>query len=100
MVTAQEMGRKGGKVKSDAKAAAAKKNASKPRGKWLTAIAYQLAGVKEPFAFGLVVVKGKPPAGDEKQHEWICKQVLANGIGLRNEGGFVFLELMTTSMPV
>jgi hypothetical protein len=31
MVTAQEMGKKGGQAKSEAKAAAARKNATKPR---------------------------------------------------------------------
>lgn len=36
MVTAQQMGKKGGQAKSLVKAAAARKNASKPRGKWVT----------------------------------------------------------------
>lgn len=42
MVTASEMGRKGGQAKSEAKAAAARKNASKPRGKWVTFVYYRV----------------------------------------------------------
>lgn len=36
MVTAKEMGKKGGEAKSEAKAKAARKNASKPRARWVT----------------------------------------------------------------
>ena len=97
MVTASEMGKKGGQAKSKAKAEAARKNASKPRGKWVTAIAYELAGVKQAFAFGLVLVAGKPPSGDEKQHEWVCQQVQKHGLGIDENCGFEFLELVVTS---
>lgn len=97
MVTAKEMGKKGGQAKSEAKTAAARKNASKPRGKWVTAIAYELAGVKQAFAFGLVLVAGKPPRGDEKRHEWVCQQVQQHGIGIDDDCGFEFLELVVSS---
>ena len=97
MVTASEMGKKGGQAKSEAKAAAARKNASKPRGKWVTAIAYQLAGVAPAFSFGLVLVAGKPPRGDEKQHDWVCEQVQQHGVGINEDCGFKFLELVVTS---
>lgn len=97
MVTASEMGKKGGQAKSEAKTEAARKNASKPRGKWVTAIAYQLAGVDQAFAFGLVLVAGKAPAQDEAQHEWVCRQVLEHGIGINKDCGFEFLELVVTS---
>ena len=100
MVTSQEMGKKGGQAISPAKTAAARKNASKPRGRWVTAIAYKLADVCAPFDFGLVVTSGKPPSDDEKQHDWVCRKVRENGLGLENETGFEFLELMTTSMTV
>ena len=97
MVTASEMGKKGGQAKSKAKASAARKNASKPRGKWVTAIAYQLAGVNQAFAFGLVLVAGKAPVQDEARHEWVCRQVQEHGIGIDEHCGFEFLELVVTS---
>ena len=37
-MNAKEMGKKGGKVKSEVKANAARQNAKKPRGVWFTAI--------------------------------------------------------------
>ncbi len=97
MVTASEMGRKGGQAKSDAKAAAARKNARKPRGKWVTAIAYQLAGVNQAFAFGLVLLTGQQPSNPEKQHDWVCQQVLKHGVGIHERCGFEFRELVVTS---
>lgn len=97
MVTAKEMGAKGGKAKSEAKTAAARKNASKPRGKWVTAIAYELAGVNKAFSFGLVLVAGKAPRGDEKLHDWVCQQVQTHGLGVPADCGFEFLELVVTS---
>lgn len=39
---AQELGRKGGQAKSPAKTAAARANAKKPRGKWVTSVAYRV----------------------------------------------------------
>ena len=97
MVTAKEMGKKGGQAKSEAKSAAARRNASKPRGKWVTAIAYELAGVNKTFAFGLVLVAGKAPQGDEKRHDWVCQQVQEHGVGINENCGFEFLELVVTS---
>lgn len=38
---AQELGKLGGQVKSERKTAAARRNATKPRGKWVTAVAYR-----------------------------------------------------------
>jgi hypothetical protein len=100
MVTASEMGKKGGQAKSESKAAAARKNASRPRGKWVTAIAYELAGVNPAFAFGLVVVAGKAPNSAEKQHDWVCQQVLKHGLGIDESCGFEFLELVVISRIV
>ena len=54
MVTASEMGKKGGGAKSEAKTAAARKNASKPRGKWVTF-----------FYFGAL-------GADNKMHDGCC----------------------------
>ena len=98
MVTAQEMGKKGGQAKSEAKAAAARKNATKPRGKWVTAIAYEIGNVEQHNAFGVVVTKGSPPAGS-KSHEWLEAKVCELGVGLRGRavGELEFLQLLSTS---
>lgn len=55
---AQELGKKGGSVKSEAKAKAAKANASKPRGKLVTVIAYRGEDHKGKEYFGATVEKG------------------------------------------
>ena len=99
MVTAQQMGSKGGKAKSPAKTAAARKNASKPRGKWVTAIAYQLANEPASIAFGVVMANGKPPTDIVKCHEWICKWIRQEGAGI-DDCDFRFCELATVSKRV
>jgi len=58
---AELLGKKGGQAKSEAKTKAARENASKPRGKWATAIAYAatLEGdIGEPHD-GVLLVPGK-----------------------------------------
>lgn len=55
---AQELGKKGGSVKSEAKTKAAKANASKPRGKMVTVIAYRGETSDGVARFGAVVEKG------------------------------------------
>ena len=56
---AQELGRKGGKVKSERKTAAVRKNASKPRGKWVTALYYTAySSPTSSVITGLVMCKG------------------------------------------
>ena len=99
MVTAQEMGKKGGEAKSEAKTAAARKNASKPRGKWVTAIAYELEGVQRHKAFGVVLVQGKPPHG-AANHEWLHQKVRLLGVGLQKEESLQFAELAASSRMV
>ena len=89
MVTAHEMGKKGGQAKSEAKTVAARKNAAKPRGKWVTAIAYEVANVPQYKRFGVVITAGSPPSG-VKNHEWLVAKVLDLGVGL---GGYVTGEL-------
>jgi hypothetical protein len=99
MVTASEMGKKGGSVKSEAKAAAARKNASKPRGKWVTAIAYEIANVRQYKAFGCVITKGSPPSGAKSQ-EWLVAKVRERGVGLQDAGDLEFLKLSASSIKV
>lgn len=54
---AQELGRKGGQAKSPAKTAAARANAKKPRGKWVTAVAYRVKSDGK-FYQGVAVRRG------------------------------------------
>ena len=100
MVTAQEMGKKGGGAKSEAKAAAARKNASKPRGRWVTAIAYELANVEKYKAFGSIITMGSPPSGALACHDWLCNKVRERGVGLKDVGEFEFLNLSSSSLKV
>lgn len=99
MVTASEMGRKGGQAKSEAKAAAARKNANKPRGKWVTAIAYEVANVPQFKAFGVVLARGAPPSG-ARSHEWLAAKVRELGIGLQDAGDLEFLNLSASSRKI
>jgi len=99
MVTASEMGRKGGQAKSEAKAAAARKNASNPRGKWVTAIAYEVANVPQFKAFGVVLARGAPPSG-ARSHEWLAAKVRELGIGLQDAGDLEFLNLSASSRKI
>jgi hypothetical protein len=99
MVTASEMGKKGGQAKSEAKTAAARKNASKPRGKWVTAIAYEVANVPQFKAFGVVLVRGAPPSG-AKNHEWLVAKVRELGLGLQDAGDLEFLNLSASSRRI
>ena len=100
MVTASEMGKKGGSAKSDAKTAAARKNASKPRGRWVTAIAYELANVEKYKAFGSIITMGSPPSGALACHDWLCNKVRERGVGLKDVGELEFLHLSSSSLKV
>lgn len=94
------LGRSGGKATSEAKTAAARKNAAKPRGRWFTAIAYTLDGVEKYKSFGVVLVKGLAPKGVEAYHDWVCAKLREYGVGLRDEKEFSFIELATNSLMV
>jgi hypothetical protein len=96
MVTAKEMGSIGGKAKSEAKAKAARKNASKPRGKWVTAIAFELEGVEKHKAFGVVLAKGKGPTNAVEFHDWVCKQIREQSIIHRGAENLNFIHLATS----
>lgn len=69
---AQELGKKGGSVKSEAKTKAARANAAKPRGKWVTAIAYRGASSDGRELFGVALSRGK--LNDDAQFDEICLQ--------------------------
>ena len=100
MVTASEMGKKGGSVKSEAKAKAARKNASKPRGRWVTAIAYEIGNVPAHKAFGSIITRGSPPSGAAACHEWLSAKVREHGAGLQDAGDLEFLQLSSSSLKV
>lgn len=59
MTTVKQAGKKGGSVKSEAKTKAAKANASKPRGKWVTAIHAEWADKHGQDHSALVIARGK-----------------------------------------
>lgn len=99
MVTASEMGKKGGQAKSEAKTAAARKNASKPRGRWVTAIAYEVANVERFKAFGVVLATGSPPSG-ARNHDWLVEKVREMGVGLQDAGDLEFINLSASSRKV
>lgn len=56
---AQELGKKGGQAKSEKKTAAVRENAKKPRGKWVTGVAYQFEDVSGDAVWGLILMQGK-----------------------------------------
>ena len=70
----KEMSRKGGMAKSDAKTKAARKNASKPRGKWVTSIAYEYTSQASASRFGSCLLRGKPPQG-QNDFDWAIEYI-------------------------
>lgn len=70
---AQELGKKGGSAKSEAKTKAARANAAKPRGKWVTAIAYRGLTSDIRQLFGVALTRGKLTNG-EAQFDEMCMQ--------------------------
>ena len=74
---AQELGRKGGSVKSQKKAEAARKNAKKPRCKWVSAFAYGVIGADGKQHVGLVVERGRKGMDflNKSDMEWITAMV-------------------------
>ena len=83
MVTAQEMGKKGGKAKSKAKTDASRKNASKPRRKWLTTFHYGVLGADGKQHVGHVVIFSKFSLDLTKNadqiYDLITEDMLADG---------------------
>lgn len=67
---ASELGKKGGSVKSEAKAAAARENAKKPRGKYVTAIAYKGVDTDGKHRFGVALARGR--LNDTQELEAVC----------------------------
>ena len=84
-------------AKSEAKMPAARKKASKPPVKWVTAIAYEAAGVGLHISFGVVLVKGKPPRDPIACSHWLEDMVREHGIGLAKLPPFELLQLASSS---
>jgi hypothetical protein len=80
----QEMSKKGGSVKSEAKTKAARKNARKPRGKWVTAVyyKYQVLDSAEKRD-GILLIPGKPPKADDKFFVWVEKVLTEDPINAK-----------------
>lgn len=72
---AQELGKKGGMAKSEKKAIAARKNASKPRGKWVTAFYYGVRGADDKMHMGLVMFQSKFDLDLKRNHDRICDYI-------------------------
>jgi hypothetical protein len=68
----QELGRKGGSAKSEAKTKAARANAAKPRGKLVTVIAYIGTDSDGKRRFGATVEKGL--LNSEQQFNSVCSE--------------------------
>ena len=58
MTTVKQAGKKGGSVKSEARAQAAKTNAKKPRGKWVTAVSFDYVGKDGAVHSGVFMKRG------------------------------------------
>lgn len=72
---AQELGKKGGMVKSEKKAIAARKNASKPRGKWVTAFYYGVTGADDKMHVGMVMFESKFALDLNRNYDRICDYI-------------------------
>lgn len=72
---AQELGKKGGMVKSENKAIAARKNASKPRGKWVTAFYYGVKGADDKMHVGMVMFESKFDLDLNRNYDRICDYI-------------------------
>ena len=59
MTTVQQAGKKGGSVKSEAKAKAVRENAKKPRGKLVTAISFMYICDDGKERSGVIIKRGK-----------------------------------------
>lgn len=68
---AAQLGKSGGLKKSEKKTAACRKNASKPRARYGTAVAYEYETVDGSKRFGVMIIKGQPPMNDDKYDEWL-----------------------------
>jgi len=74
----KEFSRKGGKVKSAAKTRAARRNAKKPRGRWATAVSFEvetIIGGKTITVKGVLLLPGKLPFTLKKTHEKIVSEI-------------------------
>ena len=74
----KEFSRKGGKVKSAAKTRAARRNAKKPRGRWVTAVSYEVGtevNGKELNVKGLLILPGKLPFTLDKTYDKIIAEI-------------------------
>ena len=71
---AEILGKKGGQVKSEVKTKAVRENASKPRGKWATAISYEIT-YATGVLIGVLLLPGKMPTKDDKFHDKVILEI-------------------------
>jgi hypothetical protein len=77
---AVELGKSGGLKKSEKKTAACRRNASKPRARWVTAISYEAEGISNidgrlVVRSGLLLTKGKEIGELPKNYDKIVKMI-------------------------
>lgn len=78
---AQKLGALGGAKRSEAKTVAARKNASKPRGKWMTAIHFGYISARDgEERHGVALIKGKGPSNAEKFYDWCIAAIFEQPI--------------------
>ena len=82
MVTASEMGKMGGSATSQAKTAAARKNASKPRGKWVTFFYFGVLGADKHMHDGCCHFLSRFSLDLTKNgyqiNDWITEELIAS----------------------
>jgi len=89
----KEFSRKGGKAKSAAKTRAARRNAKKSRGRWATAVSYEvetIIGEKTLKVRGVLLLPGKLPFTLDKTYEKIISEI-------EQERGFNVKQLLDCS---
>lgn len=102
---AQELGKKGGLAKSQAKTDAVRKNAKKPRGKWVTAISYKVEMHDGRMIEGLLMCRGKIDqkyiggisGEDTFIEDLVAEDLIECGIILAEEGVNPFSMLKETT---
>ena len=94
MVTAQEMGKKGGSAKSEAKTAAVRKNASKPRRKWITTFHYGVTGTDGKMHVGHVVLFSKFSLDLTKNADQIYDMITEDMLASGEYAGLPWVDLL------
>ena len=72
---AQQLGKLGGAKRSEAKTAAARKNAAKPRGRWVSAVLFEYTDSYENRNQTVTLVRGKGPSNYDDHYAWMVGKI-------------------------